>query len=113
MQGETTAHQSDEEAVCELYRQLMDGWNRGSGEDFAAVFTEDGDLVAYDCTHFAGLLMLGLSVGLRQALRSDRGSTWGPRLMASLGLGFVLAGVFPIDPGLGYPPRAAQDGPVA
>jgi uncharacterized protein (TIGR02246 family) len=45
---------ADEEAVRERYRELMDGWNRGSGEDFAAVFTEDGDLVAFDGTHFAG-----------------------------------------------------------
>jgi uncharacterized protein (TIGR02246 family) len=54
MQSETTGRQTDEEAVRDLYRQLMDGWNRGSGEDFAAVFTEDGDLVAYDGTHFTG-----------------------------------------------------------
>ena len=45
---------ADEEAVRGLYRELMDGWNRGSGEDFAAVFTEDGDLVAFDGTHFEG-----------------------------------------------------------
>jgi uncharacterized protein (TIGR02246 family) len=54
MHSETTARRADEEAVRDLYRKLMDGWNRGSGEDFAAVFTEDGDLVAYDGTHFAG-----------------------------------------------------------
>ena len=29
----------------ETVRELMDGWNRGSGDAFAAVFTEDGDLV--------------------------------------------------------------------
>lgn len=45
---------ADEEAVRGPYRELMDGWNRGSGEDFAAVFTEDGDLVAFDGTHFEG-----------------------------------------------------------
>jgi uncharacterized protein (TIGR02246 family) len=32
----------------------MDGWNRGSGEDYAAVFAEDGDLVGFDGTHFEG-----------------------------------------------------------
>jgi uncharacterized protein (TIGR02246 family) len=32
----------------------MDGWNRGSGDAFAAVFTEDGDLIAFDGTHFKG-----------------------------------------------------------
>ena len=45
---------ADEEAVRDLYRELMDGWNKGSGEAFAAVFTEDGDLVAFDGTHFEG-----------------------------------------------------------
>jgi uncharacterized protein (TIGR02246 family) len=32
----------------------MDGWNQGSGDAFAAAFTEDGDLVAFDGTHFKG-----------------------------------------------------------
>ena len=39
-------------AVRALYQQLMDGWNQGSGEAFAAPFAEDGDLVAFDGTHF-------------------------------------------------------------
>src|SRR5262249_51647906 len=34
--------------------QAMDAWNKGSVEAFAAVFTEDGDLVAFDGTHFKG-----------------------------------------------------------
>lgn len=41
-------------AVRGLYQELMDGWNEGSGEAFAAVFTEDGDLVAFDGAHFKG-----------------------------------------------------------
>jgi uncharacterized protein (TIGR02246 family) len=47
-------HSADEAAVRALYQQLMDGWNQGSGDAFAAVFTEDGDLVAFDGTHFKG-----------------------------------------------------------
>ena len=50
----TTNRVADEVAVRDLYRELMDGWNRGSGEAFAAVFAEDGDLVAFDGTHFEG-----------------------------------------------------------
>lgn len=50
----TTLNPADEEAVRALYQQLMDGWNKGSGEAFAAVFAEDGDLVAFDGTHFKG-----------------------------------------------------------
>jgi uncharacterized protein (TIGR02246 family) len=51
---ETTNRVADEAAVRDLYQQLMDGWNQGSGEAFAAAFTEDGDLVAFDGTHFKG-----------------------------------------------------------
>jgi len=52
--GETAANTTDETAVRALYQELMDGWNRGSGDAFAAAFTEDGDLVAFDGTHFEG-----------------------------------------------------------
>ena len=45
---------ADEAAVRALYQQLMDGWNQGNGDAFAAVFTEDGDLIGFDGTHFKG-----------------------------------------------------------
>ncbi len=50
----TANHSADEAAVRDLFRELMDGWNRGSGDAFAATFAEDGDLVAFDGTHFHG-----------------------------------------------------------
>ena len=57
MRGKITANPADKAAVRDLYQELMNGWNRGSGEAFAAVFTDDtddGDLVAFDGTHFKG-----------------------------------------------------------
>ena len=45
---------NDEAAVRALYVELMDGWNRGSGESFAAAFAEDGDLIGFDGTHLKG-----------------------------------------------------------
>jgi uncharacterized protein (TIGR02246 family) len=45
---------ADEVEIRALYLQLMDGWNRGSGEAFAAPFAEDGDLVSMDGTHLKG-----------------------------------------------------------
>ena len=48
------ARQRDEEVVQALYTQLMEGWNVGNAEAFAAPFAEDGDLVAFDGTHFTG-----------------------------------------------------------
>ena len=55
MQDEnTTNHSADEAALRALYQQLMDGWNKGSGDAFASVFTEDGDLIGFDGTHLKG-----------------------------------------------------------
>jgi uncharacterized protein (TIGR02246 family) len=58
MRGESVQPQpiqsEDEAAVRALYAQLMDGWNAGSGEAFAAPFADDGDLIAFDGTHFKG-----------------------------------------------------------
>jgi uncharacterized protein (TIGR02246 family) len=52
---EAAANDSTEEAaVRALYQELMDGWNQGSGDAFAAVFMEDGDLIGFDGTHFKG-----------------------------------------------------------
>ena len=45
---------NDESAVRALYYRLMEGWNKGSGESFAAVFSEDSDLVGFDGTHLSG-----------------------------------------------------------
>ena len=42
----------DDAAVRALYGELMAGWNKGSGDAFAAPFAEDGHLVAFDGTHF-------------------------------------------------------------
>jgi uncharacterized protein (TIGR02246 family) len=44
----------DEAAVRALYQQLMEAWNTGSGEAYAAPFADDGDLIGFDGTHFKG-----------------------------------------------------------
>jgi hypothetical protein len=51
----------------------------------------------------AGLLMLAFAVGLRLMLRPQRGSTWGPLLIAIWGAGLLGAGIFVTDPVSGYP----------
>jgi uncharacterized protein (TIGR02246 family) len=50
----STSTSEDEVAIRFLYQQLMDGWNKGTGEAFAAPFAEDGDLVGFDGTHLKG-----------------------------------------------------------
>jgi uncharacterized protein (TIGR02246 family) len=53
--------ETDEAAVRMLYAQMIDAWNRGSGADFAAPFTADGDFVAFDGTHFTGREQIAVS----------------------------------------------------
>ncbi len=43
---------------------------------------------------------------MRRTLPHGRGSTWGPRLVGIAGVGLIAAGIFPIDPGIYYPPDA-------
>jgi uncharacterized protein (TIGR02246 family) len=45
---------ADEAAIRALYQQVIDGWNAGSGDAFAAPFEEDADQVGFDGTHFKG-----------------------------------------------------------
>lgn len=40
----TTAH---EQAIA-IYRQLLESWNRRNADDFASLFTEDGNSVGFD-----------------------------------------------------------------
>lgn len=53
---------------------------------------------------FAGVLALFCAVGARKALDGIRGRTWGPLLIATFGLGLIVAGTFHPDPGYGFPP---------
>ena len=52
--AEAASQQGDEAAIEALLWQLIDGWNRGSGEGFAAPFAEDADFVGFDGTYFKG-----------------------------------------------------------
>ena len=56
----------------------------------------------------AGLLMLAFAVGLRRALRSLGGSTWGPLLVGVWAIGLLGAGIFVTDPVSGYPPGTSD-----
>src|SRR5450759_5517918 len=45
---------ADEKALSVLFQQMMDGWNQGDGQVFAAPFTEDADYVIIDGMHIKG-----------------------------------------------------------
>ena len=58
-----------------------------------------------------GVLYIACAAGLRRVLGRGRGGTWGPRLVAALGVGLILAGVFVTDAGAGFPAGAPEPRP--
>lgn len=67
-----------------------------------------GDLGWVQISSFlvTGLLAIGCAMGVRRALTGQRGGTWGALLIGTFGLGLIVAGLFPPDPGFGFPPGA-------
>ena len=53
-----------------------------------------------------GLLALACAIGVRRQLKGQKGGTWGALLVGTFGLGLIVAGIFPADPGFGFPPGA-------
>ncbi|MGH9976619.1 MAG: SgcJ/EcaC family oxidoreductase, partial [Nitrososphaeraceae archaeon] len=51
--------EEDKAAISTLYFQMIDGWNKGSGNIFAAPFAEAGDLVGFDGTYLKGRQNIG------------------------------------------------------
>ncbi|MBA3667482.1 MAG: DUF998 domain-containing protein [Sphingomonas sp.] len=60
----------------------------------------------------AGLLAIACAAGMRQSLRGSIGGFWGPLLIATFGIGMIIAGLFPSDPLPGFPPGAVSSMPT-
>ena len=58
-----------------------------------------------------GALYLAYATGLRQVLRTGRGAIWAPRLVAAIGTGLIMAGIFRTDAGAGFPTGAPAGKP--
>ena len=43
-----------ETIIKDFITNMIDGWNRGDGREFAAPFAEDADFVAFEGTHLKG-----------------------------------------------------------
>jgi hypothetical membrane protein len=69
----------------------------------SALSLGDGGWIQISNFVVTGILMVACALGLRRALSSGRGGTWGPTLIGTFGLGLIGAGVFVTDPGFGYP----------
>ncbi|HUI70053.1 MAG TPA: DUF998 domain-containing protein [Spirochaetia bacterium] len=67
-----------------------------------------GDLGWIQITSFllTGVLAIACAVGVRRLLKGKRAGTWGAILIGTFGLGLLVAGICPPDPGFGFPPGA-------
>jgi uncharacterized protein DUF998 len=76
-------------------------------------FLSLGELGWLQITNFvvAGLLFIAAGAGIRRVLRGTRGGTWGPLLIAAMGLGMIGGGVFVADPAYGFPAGAPAGQP--
>ena len=80
----------------------------------------NGDLGWIQITNFcvSGALVIAGAAGIRRRLRrpsappmtSPSGGAWGPLLLAVYGAGLIGAGLFPADPGQGFPPGTPLSG---
>ncbi|WP_380116418.1 DUF998 domain-containing protein [Dactylosporangium cerinum] len=64
-----------------------------------------GDLGWVQTTSFVvtGLLSVAGAIGARRVLQGGRGRTWGPILLALIGVGLLIAAVFRMDASDGFP----------
>ena len=46
-----------------LYLQLLDAWNRADGDDFAALFADDGKTVGFDGSEMTGRAAIAAELG--------------------------------------------------
>lgn len=71
----------------------------------AASLLSNGELGWIQITTFTvtGLMSLAAAVGMRRAMGTGRGRTWGPRLVGLWGVGLLAAAAFRADPMDGFP----------
>lgn len=81
-------------------RQGYSVWRNGVSQ----LGTGDGAWLFAVAFVLGGILIGLFALGLRRVLRSGRGATWGPIVIAVAAAGFIISGLVPTDPALGYPP---------
>jgi len=72
-----------------------------------------GDLGWIQTTSFLLTGLLAVAHGVRRLLKGQKGGAWGALLVGTFGLGLIVAGASPPDPGFGFLPGApAGPGPM-
>ncbi len=84
-------------------RPGYDQWRHGVSQ----LTSGDGGWLPRAVFIICGLLVLAFTIAVSRSMPEGFGHKWGPRFTAAIGTGLIVAGVFPTDPALGYPPGAA------
>ncbi|AXB42344.1 DUF998 domain-containing protein [Amycolatopsis albispora] len=84
---------------------LRDGFDL-SRHAWSQLAVGDGGWVQVVNLVATGLMVLAFAVGLRRALATGPGARWAPALIGVFGLSMVVAGIFPVDAGGGFPAGA-------
>ncbi|MBN6042245.1 DUF998 domain-containing protein [Amycolatopsis sp. 195334CR] len=84
---------------------LRDGFDP-SRHAWSQLALGDGGWVQVVNLVLTGLMVLAFAAGLRRALVSGPAARWAPALIGVFGLSMVVAGVFPVDAGGGFPAGA-------
>ncbi len=56
-----------------------------------------------------GLLTVLLAVGVRRLMQTGRGAVCGPRLLGLVGVAYLVGGLLPSDPVIGFPPGTTAE----
>ncbi|MER6396125.1 SgcJ/EcaC family oxidoreductase [Kitasatospora sp. NPDC059973] len=100
---------ADEGAVRALYHRTLDGWNLRDGAACAGPFAEDGEMVGFDGTRYAGRSVIAAELGRIFADHATPEYVAKVRRIRALGPGVAeldaVAGLVPddaedLDPGL-------------
>lgn len=49
------SQEKEEQAIRQVVETMIEGWNTGSGEQFASVFTDDHDFIVWNGYYFTGM----------------------------------------------------------
>jgi uncharacterized protein (TIGR02246 family) len=92
----SNSRDTDKATIRRLYEQMIDGWNKGSGQVFAAPYTDDSDFIGFDGTYLKGRQEIASFHQMKQ-IRSIRFVTKDVAVMIAVG-GTVMAGQSDIEP---------------
>jgi hypothetical protein len=76
---------------------------------FSGLTTGDLGWIHQSNMVLVGLLTVLLAIGVRRMLAAGRGTVWGPRLLALLGVAYIIGGLLTADPVDGFPPGTTAE----